>query len=187
MLRDGESLGGAVLEPEILTSAATRPGEEYHPIALADAPRVLVHAVLAAEDHRFFEHGGLDVRGLLRAAWTNLRAGRVRQGGSTITQQLVKNRLVGSERTFWRKLREAWLATIVEWRYSKEQILEVYMNHIALVQRAYGFASASEIYFGKPLKDITIADAAMLAGLPKAPSANNPIVNPTVSFGWPSR
>ena len=132
VLRDGQALGSVVLEPEILTSAATRPGEEYHPVDLADAPRVLVQAVLAAEDHRFFEHGGLDVRGMLRAAWANLRAGRVTQGGSTITQQLVKNRLVGSQRTFGRKVREAWLATVIEWRYSKEQILEAYLNEIYL-------------------------------------------------------
>src|SRR5207237_644548 len=83
----------------------------------------------------FFEHGGLDVRGMLRAAWANLRAGRVTQGGSTITQQLVKNRLVGSQRTFGRKVREAWLATVIEWRYSKEQILEAYLNEIYLGQR----------------------------------------------------
>ena len=81
VMREGQALGGVVLEPEILTSASTRPGEEYHPVGLADAPRVLVQAVLAAEDHRFFEHGGLDVRALLRAAWANLRAGRIRQGG----------------------------------------------------------------------------------------------------------
>lgn len=182
VLRDGESLGGAVLEPEILTSAATRAGEEYHPIGLADAPRVLVQAVLAAEDHRFFEHGGLDVRGLLRAAWTNLRAGRVRQGGSTITQQLVKNRLLGSERTFWRKLREAWLATIIEWRYSKEQILEAYLNEIYLGQRGSlairGVGAAARAYFGKEVHQLALADAALIAGLVRAPNSYSPAGNP---------
>jgi len=182
VLREGESLGSAVLESEILTSAATRPGEEYHPIALADAPRVLVHAVLAAEDHRFFEHGGLDVRGLLRAAWANLRAGRVRQGGSTITQQLVKNRLVGPERTFWRKLREAWLATIIEWRYSKEQILEAYLNEIYLGQRGSlairGVGAAARAYFGKEVHQLSLADAALIAGLVRAPNSYSPAGNP---------
>ena len=182
LLRDGESLGDAVLEPEILTSAATRAGEEYHPISLADAPRVLVQAVLAAEDHRFFEHGGLDVRGLLRAAWANLRAGRVRQGGSTITQQLVKNRLVGSERTFWRKLREAWLATTVEWRYSKEQILEAYLNEIYMGQRGSlairGVGAAARAYFGKEVHQLALAEAALIAGLVRAPNSYSPVGNP---------
>ena len=182
LLRDSESLGDAVLEPEILTSAATRAGEEYHPISLADAPRVLVQAVLAAEDHRFFEHGGLDVRGLLRAAWANLRAGRVRQGGSTITQQLVKNRLVGSERTFWRKLREAWLATTVEWRYSKEQILEAYLNEIYMGQRGSlairGVGAAARAYFGKEVHQLALAEAALIAGLVRAPNSYSPVGNP---------
>ena len=182
VLREGESPGGAVLEPEILASAATRPGEEYHPIGLADAPRTLVQAILAAEDHRFFEHGGLDLRGLLRAAWTNLRAGRVRQGGSTITQQLVKNRLVGSERTFWRKLREAWLATIVEWRYSKQQILEAYLNEIYLGQRGSlavrGVGAAARAYFGKEVHQLGLAEAALIAGLVRAPNSYSPASNP---------
>src|SRR2546428_215627 len=115
----GPRLGASALEPEVLTSADDRPGEDHRPVRLADVPLVLMNAVLAAEDHRFFEHGGVDARGLLRAAWANVRAGRVLQGGSTITQQLVKNRLVGSRRTLFRKASEAWLATLVEWRYSK--------------------------------------------------------------------
>src|ERR671919_107686 len=117
--RDGSDVGAATIEPEVLTSADDRPGEDHRPVRLAEVPLVLLNAVLAAEDHRFFEHSGVDARGLLRAAWTNLRAGRVMQGGSTITQQLIKNRLVGPRRTYVRKLREAWLATLVEWRESK--------------------------------------------------------------------
>ena len=132
--RDGYDIGAAALEPEVLTSADDRPGEDHRPVRLAEVPLVLINAVLAAEDHRFFEHGGLDARGLLRAAWANLRAGRVMQGGSTITQQLVKNRLVGSRRTLFRKANEAWLATLVEWRYSKPQILEAYLNEVYLGQ-----------------------------------------------------
>src|SRR5438874_19486 len=108
------------IAPEILTSIDDRPGEESRPVRLADVPVTLLSAILAAEDHRFFEHGGLDVRGLLRAAWANFRAGRVTQGGSTITQQLVKNRLLTSRRSYFRKVREAWLAALVEWRYPKE-------------------------------------------------------------------
>ena len=133
--RDGHDIGAASLEPEILASADDRGGEEHRPVRLADVPLVLINAVLAAEDHRFFEHGALDTRGVLRAAWTNLKAGRVMQGGSTITQQLIKNRLLAPRRTFWRKLNEAWLATLVEWRYSKPQILEAYLNEIYLGQR----------------------------------------------------
>ena len=98
----------------MLASATDRPGEEHKPVRLDETPKVLINAVLAAEDHRFFEHGGVDARALLRAAWANLRAGRVKQGGSTITQQLVKNRLLSPQRTLTRKLREAWLAALVE-------------------------------------------------------------------------
>src|SRR5438445_3878397 len=175
VLRDGESLGGAVLEPEILTSAATRPGEEYHPIALAEAPRVLVDAVLAAEDHRFFEHGGLDVRALLRAAWANLRAGRVKEGGSTITQQLVKVRLLSPQRTLGRKLREAWLAALVESRYSKERILEAYLNEVYLGQRGpiaiRGVGAATRAYFGKEVHQLTLAESALLAAMVRGPNS----------------
>jgi 1A family penicillin-binding protein len=182
VMRDGQALGGVVLEPEILTSAATRPGEEYHPVGLADAPRVLVQAVLAAEDHRFFEHGGLDVRGMLRAAWANLRAGRVRQGGSTITQQLVKNRLLGSERTYGRKVREAWLATAIEWRYSKEQILEAYLNEIYLGQRGSlairGVGAAARAYFRKEVHQLALTEAALIAGMARAPNSYSPAANP---------
>ncbi len=182
VMRDGQALGSVVLEPEILTSAATRPGEEYHPVHLADAPRVLVQAVLAAEDHRFFEHGGLDLRAMLRAAWANLRAGRVRQGGSTITQQLVKNRLLGSERTYGRKVREAWLATAIEWRYSKEQILEAYLNEIYLGQRGSlairGVGAAARSYFRKEVHQLALTEAALIAGMARAPNSYSPAANP---------
>src|SRR5206468_2968300 len=133
--RDGQDIGAASLEPEILASAGDRPGEDHRPVRLRDVPFSLLQAVLAAEDHRFFDHRGIDLRGLLRAAWVNLRSGRVAQGGSTITQQLVKNRLLDPKRTLRRKLDEAWLATLIEWRYSKERILEAYLNDVYLVQR----------------------------------------------------
>ena len=180
--RGGSDIGAATLEPEILTSADDRPGEEHRPVRLGDVPLVLLNAVLAAEDHRFFEHAGLDVRGMIRAAWANLRAGRVMQGGSTITQQLVKNRLVGARRTYGRKLNEAWLATLVEWRYSKEQILEAYLNEIYLGQRSglavRGVGAASRAYFRKEIHQLTPAEAALLAGMVRAPNSYSPAVNP---------
>ncbi|HEU4370677.1 MAG TPA: PBP1A family penicillin-binding protein [Methylomirabilota bacterium] len=182
VLRDGHDIGAATLEPEILASADDRPGEEHRPVRLAEVPLVLLNAVLAAEDHRFFEHGGVDARGLLRAAWTNLRAGRVMQGGSTITQQLIKNRLLGARRTYVRKLREAWLATLVEWRYPKQQILEAYLNEIYLGQRGglavRGVGAAARAYFRKDIHQLTAAEAALLAGMVRAPNSYSPVVNP---------
>ncbi|MBN8486742.1 MAG: penicillin-binding protein 1A [Burkholderiales bacterium] len=146
-------------------------------VAFGDIPKVMKDAVLAIEDARFYEHGGVDYRGVLRAALENLRDAHS-QGASTITMQVARNFYLSTEKTLTRKLYEVLLALDIERQLSKEQILEVYMNQIYLGQRAYGFAAASEIYFGKPLKDLTIAEAAMLAGLPKAPSAYNPIANP---------
>jgi penicillin-binding protein 1A len=132
----------------------------------------MIDAVLAIEDARFFEHGGVDYKGVLRSALANL--GRVKsQGASTITMQVARNVYLSSEKTYTRKIYEILLTFKLEHMLTKEQILEVYMNQIFLGNRAYGFAAASEAYFDKPLKDITIAEAAMLAGLPKAPSAYN--------------
>jgi penicillin-binding protein 1A len=144
---------------------------------IAQIPKVMQQAVLAIEDARFFEHSGVDYRGVLRAALENLRESRS-QGASTITMQLARNFYLSSEKTFTRKIYEILLALKIETLLTKEQILEVYMNQIFLGQRAHGFAAASEIYFGKPLQSVSVAEAAMLAGLPKAPSAYNPITNP---------
>ena len=135
-------------------------------------------AILAAEDERFYQHGGVDALGIVRAALSNILGGGKRQGASTITQQVAKNFFLSSEKTYSRKLYEALLAFKIEKNLTKDQIFELYINQIYLGQRAYGFGAASLIYFGKPLADITVAEAAMLAGLPKAPSAFNPIVNP---------
>ena len=140
-------------------------------------PDVMKHAVLAIEDDRFYEHGGVDYWGVLRAGVANLR-GNLSQGASTITMQVARNFFLSREKTFTRKIYEVLLAWKIEGSLSKDQILELYMNQIYLGQRAYGFSSAAQIYFGKNLKDITVAEAAMLAGLPKAPSAYNPVVNP---------
>jgi penicillin-binding protein 1A len=154
-------------------------GEERRAvIAIGDVPPLMKKAILAAEDDRFYEHGGVDYLGILRAAGANLIGGGKRQGASTITQQVARNFFLTGEKTYTRKLYEALLSFKIESNLSKDQIFELYINQIFLGQRAYGFAAAAQIYFGKPLKDITIAEAAMLAGLPKAPSAYNPVVNP---------
>jgi penicillin-binding protein 1A len=154
-------------------------GEERRNLTpIKQIPQVMKDAVLAIEDSRFYSHGGVDYRGLARAALANL--GRVKsQGASTITMQVARNVYLSSEKTFTRKLYEVLLTFKLEHLLSKDQILEIYMNQIFLGNRAYGFAAAAETYFGKPMKDLTIAEAAMLAGLPKSPSGNNPISNPT--------
>ena len=153
-------------------------GEERRTLVhIGDIPDVMKKAVLAIEDDRFYQHGGVDYTGILRAAVHNATGG-ARQGASTITQQVARNFFLSSEQTLKRKAYEVLLAWKIEKNLSKDQILEVYMNQIYLGQRAYGFSSAAQIYFGKNLKDISIAEAAMLAGLPKAPSAYNPVVNP---------
>ena len=153
-------------------------GEERRTLVhFKDIPDVMKKAVLSIEDDRFYEHGGIDYWGILRAAIHNATGG-ARQGASTITQQVARNFFLSSEQTLKRKAYEALLAYKIEKNLSKDQILEVYMNQIYLGQRAFGFSSAAQIYFGKDLKDISVAEAAMLAGLPKAPSAYNPVVNP---------
>jgi penicillin-binding protein 1A len=154
-------------------------GEERRvAIRIQDVPPVMKHAILAAEDDRFYEHSGVDYVGVIRAAYSNWVTGGRRQGASTITMQVARNFFLSSEKTLTRKLYEALLAFKIEAELSKDQILEIYVNQIFLGQRAYGFAAASQIYYGKTLKDITVAEAAMLAGLPKAPSSFNPVVNP---------
>lgn len=153
-------------------------GEERRNLTpIKDIPQVLKDAILAIEDNRFYQHGGVDYVGILRAGVANI--GRMKsQGASTITMQVARNVYLSSEKTYTRKIYEILLTYKLEHMLTKDQILEVYMNQIFLGNRAYGFASAAETYFGKPLKEITIAEAAMLAGLPKAPSSYNPISNP---------
>jgi penicillin-binding protein 1B len=183
-ITDGaQDVADVALEGEVLASAMDRPGEDHRPVRLDEVPRALIDAVLAAEDHRFFEHGGLDVRALVRAAWANLRAGRVKEGGSTITQQLVKIRLLSPQRTLGRKLREAWLAALVESRYSKERILEAYLNEVYLGQRGpiaiRGVGAATRAYFGKEVHQLTSAEAALLAAMFRGPNSYSPAVDPT--------
>ncbi|SAK98585.1 penicillin-binding protein 1A [Caballeronia ptereochthonis] len=154
-------------------------GEERRSVVrIQDVPDHLKKAVLAIEDARFYDHGGVDLTGILRAGSVALTNGHASQGASTITMQVARNFFLSSEKTYTRKIYEMLLAYKIERALTKDQILEVYMNQIYLGQRAYGFASAARVYFGKDLKDISLAEAAMLAGLPKAPSAYNPVVNP---------
>ncbi|WP_372526362.1 penicillin-binding protein 1A [Piscinibacter sp.] len=151
--------------------------ERRHFTPIAQIPKILQDAVLAVEDADFYRHSGVNYKGVLRAALANF--GRQRsQGASTITMQVARNFYLPTEKTYIRKFYEMLLALKIESQLSKEQILEIYMNQIYLGQRAYGFASASEIYFGKSLGELSVAEAAMLAGLPQSPIAGNPIANP---------
>jgi penicillin-binding protein 1A len=154
-------------------------GEERRDVVrIEEVPAVMKQAILAAEDERFYQHGGIDTLGMIRAAVMNMTSGGKKQGASTITQQVARNFFLSSEKTYTRKLYEVLLSFKIEHNLSKDQILELYVNQIYLGQRAYGFSAAAQIYFGKLLKDLTAAEAAMLAGLPKAPSTFNPVVNP---------
>lgn len=146
-------------------------------LPIQEIPKIMQDAVLSIEDARFYQHGGVDYLGIVRAGLANLAESRS-QGASTITQQVARNFYLSTEKTLTRKIYEILLALKIESELSKEQILEIYMNQIYLGHRAYGFAAASEVYFGKPLKALSIAEAAMLAGLPKAPSSYNPFKNP---------
>jgi len=152
--------------------------ERRHVVKVQDLPTHLKQAILAAEDERFYHHSGVDTLGILRAAYSNLVSGGKRQGASTITMQVARNFFLSSEKTLTRKLYEALLSFKIEHNLSKDEILQLYVNQIYLGQRAYGFAAAAQAYFGKALGDITTAEAAMLAGLPKAPSLYNPVANP---------
>ncbi|MGQ0524908.1 MAG: penicillin-binding protein 1A, partial [Betaproteobacteria bacterium] len=154
-------------------------GEERRAVVrMEDVPRQMVHAILAAEDDRFYQHGGVDYVGVARAAISNFMSGGVRQGASTITMQVARNFFLSKERTLTRKFNEMLLAFKIEHNLGKDQILELYINQIYLGQRAYGFAAAAQAYFGRPLNKLTLAEHAMLAGLPKAPSRFNPVANP---------
>jgi penicillin-binding protein 1A len=154
-------------------------GEERRAlVAIKEVPKPMVQAILAAEDERFYEHGGVDYIGVARAALSNFLHGGARQGASTITMQVARNFFLSKEKTFSRKFNETLLAFKIEHNLSKDEILQLYINQIFLGQRAYGFAAAAQTYFGRPLERLGIAEFAMLAGLPKAPSSYNPVANP---------
>jgi len=158
---DGELIGQFYIEKRVL-------------LPVDQIPKRVKDAFVAAEDARFYSHAGIDYLGVLRAAWANFRAGRVVQGGSTITQQVAKLLLVGNERSLARKVREAMLAHRIEQRLTKDQILGIYVNHVYLGHGAYGVGAAAAAYFGKDVQDLSVAEAAMLAGLPKAPARATP-------------
>lgn len=154
-------------------------GEERRELVdISAVPQLMKSAILAAEDDRFYEHGGVDYIGVMRAAVSNFSSGGVKQGASTITMQVARNFFLSREKTFSRKLNEMLLAFKIEHNLDKDQILELYINHIYLGQRAYGFGAAAQAYFSKSLSELSLAEMAMLAGLPKAPGAYNPVVNP---------
>ncbi len=148
------------------------------PIEYEELPQVVIDAILATEDDRFFEHPGVDYQGMLRAAVELIRTGQKRQGGSTITMQVARNFFLSTEKTYLRKLTEIFLALKIERHLSKQEILELYLNKIYFGQRAYGISAAAAVYYGLPIDKLSLAQVATIAGLPKAPSTNNPITNP---------
>jgi penicillin-binding protein 1B len=177
---DGGRMSEIELEPEVLSGLGM--GGLHQPVVLSAVPAHLVAAVLAAEDRRFFQHDGVDGRAILRAVWANVRYGRVRQGGSTLTQQLVKNTILTPRRTWDRKVLEASLALALEWRYDKRAILEAYLNDVYLGQQGglpvYGVGAAARSFFGKDVERLTLGEAALLAGIIRAPSTYSPLQHP---------
>ncbi len=176
---DGRSLSMLELEPQLIGSILPLRHEDRAPVRLHDVPEPLLKALLVMEDKRFLVHHGIDPRGIIRAMLQNLRAGRVVAGGSTLTQQLVKNLYLNPERSLRRKLTEAAMALLLEFHYGKNEILQAYVNEVFLGQSGnraiHGFALASEHFFGRPLAEVSIADLALLVGMVKAPSRYNPI------------
>jgi len=177
--QDGKSLSMVELEPQLIGSVLPLRHEDRAPVRLHDVPEPLLKALLVMEDRRFLLHHGIDLRGIVRAMFQNLRAGRIVAGGSTLTQQLVKNLYLKPERTLRRKLTEAAMAVLLEFHYGKNEILQAYVNEVFLGQSGnraiHGFALASEHFFGRPLAELSVADLALLAGMVKAPSRYNPV------------
>ncbi|MGH7803070.1 MAG: transglycosylase domain-containing protein, partial [Candidatus Binatia bacterium] len=172
----------ALLEPELVGTYTGGVTGERRPVVLDDLPPHVVRAVLAAEDARFLSHPGIDPIGILRAAWVNLRGCTIRQGGSTITQQLAKNTFLTAERSWLRKAREALYAVILEVRLSKEEILETYLNTIYLGRigsiGVYGIGAASRAFFGREPRDLDVGEAALIAGVIRAPNPDSPVRHP---------
>ncbi len=178
----GTATGPVRLEPEVLGILYGSVHEDRRVLSLDEVPKRFVDCVLAAEDARFYHHGGVDPRAVLRAMIANLREGRIVQGGSTIPQQTVKNLYLGHARTWWRKLREIPMAVILDLRYSKDRILEVYLNEVYLGQRGSvaicGAEAAARFYYGRGLADLSLAECAQLAGMIRSPGAYNPFEHP---------
>jgi len=173
------------LDPELISGLYEGNWEERHLVQLDEVPPLLLRAVIDTEDQRFYEHHGIDFSGIVRALWVDLRSGRVEQGGSTLTQQLMKNFFLTDERSIKRKLTEALMALIVERHFSKQEILTNYINEIYLGQKGaqgvYGVWEASRFYFGKNVQDLSLPEAATLAGLIKAPNRYSPFRHPGIS------
>jgi penicillin-binding protein 1B len=177
-----EELYTVELEPELISGLYQGVWEERHLVTLDEVPPLVLRAIIDVEDQHFYEHPGIDITGILRALWIDLRSGQVVQGGSTLTQQLMKNFFLTEQRNFKRKITEALMAVIVERQFSKQEILENYVNQIYLGQKGaqgiYGVWEASRFYFGKELHDLSVAETAMLAALIKAPNGYSPLRHP---------
>ncbi|MBD3866821.1 MAG: PBP1A family penicillin-binding protein [Acidobacteria bacterium] len=184
--RAGDRRDRVMFEPELLASLQGPRREDRQILMIEDVPPVFLKAILAAEDSRFFSHSGVDFRAVVRAALANVRQGKIVQGGSTITQQTVKNLYLGNQRTWWRKLRELPMALILDLRYEKERILEVYLNQVYLGQRGTeavcGFQAAARFYFGRDLDDLSHSEQAVLAGLIRSPGRYNPFRHPEAAL-----
>jgi len=178
----GETVQRISLEPPLLYTYYGPDRQERRPAALPDLPRDLIQAVLAAEDDRFFQHRGLSLRGIGRAAWANLRGGGIQQGGSTLTQQLAKNLFLTHDRTVARKIREVFLALLIDWKYEKEEILSAYLNEIYWGTDSgvnlMGVGAASWAYFGKEANHLTLCESAVLAGMISSPGGYSPVAKP---------
>ena len=178
----GRRLPSVDFEPELLSLVFGKQQEERMIVPLDDVPKTLINAILAAEDARFYRHAGIDPLAVIRAAFSNVKSGRIVQGGSTITQQTVKNLYFGQERTWWRKVREALMSVILDARYPKNRILEVYLNEMYLGQRGSvaicGVQAAARYFFGRNVADLSLAESAMLAGMIRNPGGYNPFTHP---------
>ncbi|MEO1082738.1 MAG: transglycosylase domain-containing protein, partial [Acidobacteriota bacterium] len=181
VVRDGRKLAGVWLDPPLLSSFYGPDLQERRPVVLEDLPEDLILSVLAAEDASFLEHPGLSLRGIVRAAWANLRAQEVSQGGSTLTQQLAKNLYLTHERRWGRKLQEAVLAVLLEWRYDKRRILQAYLNEIYWGRSGrvdvMGVGAAAWAYFSKTPDQLTLAECALLAGIIQSPGNHSPFAS----------
>src|SRR6266568_2292404 len=185
-IRDGRPIDKAALEPELLTSILSDQLENRRPVTLNQVPQHLQDAVIVTEDIRFWHHPGVDPMGIMRAMFRNLRAHGVEEGASTLTQQLVKNYYLTPERTLRRKIVEAFMAVILDAKYSKQEILEAYLNDIYLGRNRsisiIGVGEASRYYFGKPVSEINVAEAALLAGMIRSPNNYSPFVRPDLAM-----
>lgn len=182
MAWQGYSLYAGALEEKPLEQRVAEQRAQPGYTALEDLPETYLKAVIAVEDHRFYEHGGIDLLAMGRALWNDLRTWSFAEGGSTITQQLAKNLCFSQEKSIVRKVAEVFAAWDLERRYSKDEILELYVNSIYFGSGCYNVGSASETYFGKEPKDMTDSECTMLAGIPNAPSVYDPTANPDLAL-----